>query len=48
MLSSGLLSKEITEILFTSAETVLKHVNYIYKKLYISIRIEAVTKFFRN
>lgn len=46
MLSTGLLTKEISDKLAISVETVRKHVYHIYEKLHVSNRIEAVNKYF--
>ena len=39
-------TKEISDRLFISSETVRKHVYHIYEKLHVSNRIEAVNKYF--
>jgi len=46
MLSTGLLYKEISEKLTITTETVRKHVYYIYEKLHVTNRVEAVNKYF--
>ncbi|MGE5107072.1 MAG: LuxR C-terminal-related transcriptional regulator, partial [Sphingobacteriales bacterium] len=46
MIAKGMMYKEISELLFISAETVRKHVYHIYDKLHVNNRIEAVNKFY--
>lgn len=45
-LSRGLMYKEIANVLFISPETVRKHVYYVYEKLHVTNRVEAVNKYF--
>ena len=42
MIAKGMLYKEISDLLFISAETVRKHVYHIYDKLHVNNRVEAV------
>lgn len=46
MIAKGMVYKEISELLFISAETVRKHVYHIYDKLHVNNRVEAVNKFY--